>query len=136
MKSFGKIAVAALMLTGSTVGATTVATTSAEAGVSVGIGIGVPGPAPVYHAGVDPRCHSAHFVYFHHWLCPGYTAVSPGQPVYVGPAYYGYYDSGFYGPGYYEPVVGGFWFTDTFGHRRWHPGEFHGTGFHPGHWHH
>jgi hypothetical protein len=102
--------------------------------VSVGIGIGVPGPG-YYGPGYGNPCYSPRFRYYHPGACGGYG---------YGPAYYGYYDSGFYGPGYYEPVAGGFWFTDSFGHRQWHGGAFHGGGFHAGafhggghgHWHH
>jgi hypothetical protein len=128
MKSFGKLAFGALMLAGSAVGATVATTAPADAHVSVGIGIGVPGPG-YYHGGGNP-CYSQRYRYYH----PGYCG---GGPAYgYGPDYYGYYDQGYYGPGYYEPVVGGFWFTDGGGHRRWHGGGFHGGGFH-GHsgWH-
>ena len=138
MKSFGKLAFGALMLAGTAAG-TMVATTApaAAAHVSVGIGIGVPGPGyyrpGYYRAGVDPRCGSPHFRWDHPGYCPAYA---PGYRQYYGPNYYGYYDEGYYGPGYYEPVVGGFWFTDNFGHRRWRGGHFDGRGFH-GHaaWH-
>ncbi len=87
MKRFGKIAIGALMLAGSAVGATVATTAPADAHVSVGIGIGVPGP--VY--GGNP-CYDARYRYYH----PGYF----GGPAYYGPNYYGHYDSGFYGPGY------------------------------------
>ncbi|MGN6515220.1 MAG: hypothetical protein ACTHLR_05195 [Rhizomicrobium sp.] len=131
MKRFGKIAMGALMLAGTAVGATLSTTAPADAHVSVGIGIGVPGPG--YYA---PRpyygnpCDSPRYRYYHPNYCYGYG------PAYYGPSYYGYYDQGYYGPGYYEPVIGGFWFTDSFGHRHWHHGSFHGGGFH-GHasWH-
>jgi hypothetical protein len=122
MTRFGKL-IGALMLAG-TAGAATVATTApADAHVSVGIGIGVPGPAygPAYYG--NP-CYDARYAYYHPGYCGGY-AYGPG-----------YYDTGFYGPGYYSPVVGGFWFSDSFGHRHWHGGAFHGGGFHGGggHW--
>jgi hypothetical protein len=125
MKSFGKLALGALMLAGTAVGTTVATTAPADAHVSVGIGIGIPGPG--YYA---PRpyyrnpCDSPRYRYYHPDYCYGYG------PAYYGPTYYGYYDQGYYGPGYYEPVVGGFWFTDSFGHRRWHGGSFHGGGFH------
>jgi hypothetical protein len=123
MKRFGKIAIGALMLAGSAVGATVATTAPADAHVSVGIGIGVPGPAYVVPGpAYGNPCYDARYRYYH----PGYC----GGPAYYGPDYYGYYDSGFYGPGYYEPVAGGFWFTDSFGHRRWHGGHFNGGGFH------
>ncbi len=141
MKRFGKIAIAALMMAGSAVGATVATTAPADAHVSVGIGIPLGGPAYVGPAPGNP-CYDARYRYYH----PGYCG---GGPAYYGPDYYGYYDSGFYGPGYYEPVEGGFWFTDSFGHRRWHGGHFGGGGFHGrsswhsggwhgggGHWHH
>lgn len=130
MKRFGKIAMGALMLAGTAVGATLSTTAPAEAAhVSVGIGIGVPGyygPRPYYR---NP-CDSPRYRYYHPDYCYGYG------PTYYGPNYYGYYDQGYYGPGYYEPVIGGFWFTDSFGHRHWHHGGFHGGGFHGrGSWH-
>ena len=137
MKRIGKMALGALMLAGSAVGATVATTAPADAHVSVGIGIGIPGagyyaPRPYY----GNPCDSPRYRYYHQGYCYGYG------PAYYGPDYYGYYDQGYYGPGYYEPVVGGFWFTDTFGHRRWHHGSFHGGGFHghaswhSGGWHH
>lgn len=135
MKRFGKIAMGALMLAGTAVGGTLATTAPADAHVSVGIGIGVPG----YYgppAGYVNRCDNPRWRYYHPGYCNGYG------PAYYGPNYYGYYDQGYYGPGYYEPVVGGFWFTDNFGHRRWHGGSFHGGGFHgrggwhSGGWHH
>ena len=131
MKRFGKLAFGALMLAGSAVGATVATTAPADAHVSVGIGIGIPGagyyaPRPYYR---NP-CDSPRYRYYHQGYCYGYG------PAYYGPNYYGYYDQGYYGPGYYEPVVGGFWFTDGGGHRRWHRGSFHGGGFHGrGEWH-
>ena len=124
MKRFGKLAIGALMLAGSAVGATVATTAPADAHVSVGIGIGVPGPVyagPRYYG--NP-CDSPRYRYYHQGYCYGYG------PAYYGPSYYGYYDQGYYGPGYYEPYAGGFWFTDSFGHRRWHGGSFHGGGFH------
>lgn len=128
MKRFGKVFAGALMVAG-LAGAATVATTApAAARVSIGIGIGVPGPGyygPAY--GGNP-CFNPRYRYYH----PGYCG---GAAYAYGPAYNGYYDSGFYGPGYYEPVGGGFWFTDSFGHRRWHGGAFRGVGFHAGPWH-
>ena len=129
MKSFGKLALGALMLAGTAAGTTVATTAPAEARVSVGIGIGVPGyyaPRPYYR---NP-CDSARYRYYHRDYCYGYG------PAYYGPDYYGYYDQGYYGPGYYEPVIGGFWFTDGGGRRHWHGGSFHGGGFH-GHdgWH-
>jgi len=123
MKSFGKIALGALMMAGTAAGATVATTAPASAHVSVGIGIGVPGyyaPRPYYR---NP-CDSPRYRYYHRDYCYGYG------PAYYGPNYYGYYDYGYYGPGYYEPVVGGFWFTDGYGHRRWHHGSFRGGGFH------
>ena len=122
MKSFGKLAFGALMLAGTAAG-TTLATTAPAEAAHVSIGIGIPGPG--YYA---PRpyyanpCDSPRYRAYHQGYCYGYG------PAYYGPNYYGYYDQGYYGPGYYEPVVGGFWFTDSFGHRRWHGGGFHGGG--------
>jgi hypothetical protein len=125
MKRFGKIAIGAAMLAGSAVGATLATTAPADAHVSVGIGIGVPGPVYVAPPPPENPCYDARYRYYHPRYC--------GGAAYYGPDYYGYYDSGFYGPGYYEPVVGGFWFTDSYGHRRWHGGGWHGGG---GHHHH
>lgn len=126
MKRFGKIAMGALMLAGTAVGGTLATTAPADAHVSVGIGIGGPG----YYGGYyGPRyygnpCDNARYRYYHRGYCYGYG------PAYYGPDYNGYYDSGYYGPGYYEPLAGGFWFTDSFGHRSWRGGGFHGGGFH------
>ena len=143
MKRFGKIAIGALMMAGA---ASLVATAPANAAhVSVGIGIGVPGPAvappppppPAYYGPHDdPRCADHRWAYMNSKFCP--SIYGPGGiPITYGPSYYGYYDSGFYGPGYYEPVEGGFWFTDSWGHRRYHAGHFDGHGFHGrDHWHH
>jgi hypothetical protein len=145
MKRFGKIAFGALMMAGTAVGASLIATAPADAAhVSVGIGIGVPGPAvappppppPAYYGPHDaPQCVDRRWAYLNSKFCPSIYGVG-GIPN-VGQAYYGYYDSGFYGPGYYEPVVGGFWFTDSYGHRRWRAGRFDGRGFHGrSTWHH
>jgi hypothetical protein len=126
MKRFGKLALGAALMAASAMGATVATTVPASAAhVSVGIGIGVPGPRYV-RPGYP--CGDANYAYHHPGNC--------GGAAYYGPDYYGYYDTGFYGPGYYEPAVNGFWFTDSFGHRRYHGGRFHGGGFHGrGHWH-
>jgi hypothetical protein len=133
MKRFGKYAIGALMLAGSTLGVTLATTAPADAHVSVGIGIGVPGPGYGYGPAYGNPCADPHYRYYHPEYC--------GEPGY----YAGYYDEGFYGPGYYSPAVGGFWFTDSWGHRRWHGGHggwgghgFHGGSWHSGggHWHH
>ena len=121
MKSYGKLALAALMLAGSAIGATIVTSAPAAAQVSIGVGIGGPGYS---HRGYDQRCNYARFRYHHLGCRRGYA------PAAYGPAYNGYYDSGYYGPGYYEPAVTGFWFTDSGGHRRHHDGRFNGGGYH------
>jgi hypothetical protein len=140
MKRFGKFLAGAALAAGTMLGTTALTTTAADARVSVGIGIGVPGPAYGYGPGyARGGCFDPRWRYYHAAFCNGGYAY--------GPDYYGYYDTGFYGPGYYEPYAGGFWFTDSFGHRRWHGGSFHGGGFHGGsfhggghggggHWHH
>jgi len=128
MKRFGKLAAGALLLAGTAIGTTVATTAPAAAHVSVGIGIGIPGVG--VYGGYRNPCDSSRYRYYHPDYCYGYG------PAYYGPDYDGYYDYGYYGPGYYEPVMGGFWFTDGGGHRRWHGGSFHGGGFH-GHsgWH-
>jgi len=115
MKRIGKLAFGALLMAGTAMGVTLATTAPADARVSIGIGIGIPGP------GYGNPCDSPRFRYYHPERC------DRGD---YGPDYYGYYDSGFYGPGYYEPGIDGFWFTDGFGHRRFHGGAFHGGGFH------
>ena len=125
MKRFGKLAAGALLVAGAAIGATLATTAPAAADVTVGVGIGIPGveyygPSPDY---VNP-CAYPRYRYFHPDYCYGY-----------GPTYYGYYDQRYHGPGYYEPAIGGFWFHDSFGHRRWRGGEFHGGGFHDHDWH-
>jgi hypothetical protein len=127
MTRFGKLIAGAALMAGTVLGTTALTTTAADAGVHIGIGVGVPGVGFGYGPGYGGDCYSARFRYYHPGYCGGYG---------YGPAYNGYYDTGFYGPGYYEPINGGFWFTDGFGHRRWHGGAFHGGGFHGGHWHH
>jgi hypothetical protein len=104
MKRIGKYAAGALMLAGSALGMTLAATAPADAHVSVGIGIGVPG---YYGYDRDP-CASPRFRYYHREYC-----------------YAGYGPAAYYGPGY----AGGFWFTDSFGHRQWHGGGYHGGGY-------
>jgi len=103
MKRFGKYAIATLMVAGTAFGATLATTAPADARVAVGIGIGVPGP---YYG--NP-CANPDYRYYHPDYCYGY------------------------GPGYYGAAypAGGFWITDSFGHRHWHAGG-HGDG----HWHH
>ena len=127
MKSYGKLTMAALMLAGSAIGATSVTSTPAAAQVSIGVGIGGPGyyRGGYYRGGYAGRCANERFRYYHAGRCGrGYA------PVVYGPAYYGYYDTGYYGAGYYEPAATGFWFTDSGGHRRHHDGHFNGGGFH------
>lgn len=107
MRILSKSKLGAVALIAAAVGTSVATTTPAEARVSFGIGIGVPGPyyygRPYY---ADP-CASPRFRYYH----PGYC-YNPG-----------YYDSGYYDYGYYGPGDGGFWITDSFGHRRWHSGR-------------
>ncbi|HSC61443.1 MAG TPA: hypothetical protein VLC29_09425 [Rhizomicrobium sp.] len=120
MSKFGNIAMGALMMAGTAIGATVATTAPASAAhVSVGIGIGVP-VVPVR----GDKCYSRQWAYMHPQICG-----------YAGPNYYGYYDTGYFGPGYYEPAANGFWFVDFNGHRRWHAGRFYGRGFHRGGWH-
>ncbi|HWA31246.1 MAG TPA: hypothetical protein VG867_09105 [Rhizomicrobium sp.] len=130
MKQFGKIAMGALMLAGSAIGATVATTAPASAAhVSVGIAVGAPAPRPAYGLRDNPKCRDPHWAYENSKFCP--SIYGPGGiPRQYGPNYYGYYDSGYYGPGYYEPAVGGFWFIDVSGHRRYHKGRFDGRGFH------
>jgi hypothetical protein len=69
MKNFGKYAIGALMLAGSSLGLTLVTTAPADAHVSIGIGIGGPG----YYGG-NP-CYDARYRYYHPGRCdygPGY----------------------------------------------------------------
>ena len=103
MKRFGNYALGALMLAGSALSATLATTAPADARVSVGIGICAPYPG-YYRAGYyGDTCANPRYRYYHPEYC--------------------YPDD--YGPAY----VGGFWFTDSFGHRHWHGGGHSG-----GHW--
>ena len=128
MNKFAKIASSALLLAGSAMGAAIVTSAPASAAhVSVGINVGAPvyGPRGYYVAPENRAlCRDPYYAAHHPGNC------GPGGYTYYGPQYYGYYDSGYYGSGYYEPVVNGFWFVDTYGHRRFHRGRFEGHGFH------
>lgn len=139
MKRFGKIAMSALMLAGSAVGATLMTTAPASAShVSVGIAIGAPAPRyerHYYGPRDNPRCRDPHWAYSNSKFCPSIYGRG-GIPINYGERYYGYYDSGYYGPGYYEPAADGFVFIDLDGNRRYHRGRFDGRGFHGrGSWH-
>ena len=127
MRRFAKTALTALALVAGSAGMALSTSAPAQAGVAVGVTVG----GPVYwgprYYGYHP-CWNRNFRYWHPYRCHV-------VPRYYGPAWAGYYDSGYWGPGYYQPVIGGFWFTDAWGHRRWHRGDFDGYGFHRGRWH-
>lgn len=109
MKHIGKLAIGALMLAGSALGATLATTAPADARVSIGIGIGGPG----YYG--NP-CRYARYRYYHPRRC-GY-GYGPGYGV------GGIWITDSFGHRHWRGGHGGF------------HGGFHGRWNGGGHWHH